>query len=302
MRRAARAGWLVALVAATVGCATPDVPRGTAPTYLDAPTRGVPNEAALGRRIWTPALDEGFVPQGLASAGGHLFVSSYHPSPGPTSNTGPCRVFRLDAQTGRTTGTFDLPEGDCTHSGGLAWLRDGTLLLADTHRLFRIDVERALATGRAAGAMQTFALAGRLRGSFATFDGTDMWIGTWTKHAPDARMYRLSTKLFDQYDGRTVDDSLALESIAIPVECQGAAVDASGRFWVSASNGQWGRLYRIGRHGEIEAQYEMVAGLEDLTIDAAGNLWGLSESGTRKYLRWPTKYPYIFRIDVGRLQ
>ena len=34
----------------------------------------------------------------------------------------------------------------------------------------------------------------------------------------------------------------------------------------------------------MKAQYEMVAGLEDLGVDAQGRLWGLSESGTRKYL------------------
>ena len=46
----------------------------------------------------------------------------------------------------------------------------------------------------------------------------------------------------------------------------------------------------------------MVAGLEDLTVDDAGQLWGLSESGTMKYLAWETKFPFIFRIDVRALK
>lgn len=46
----------------------------------------------------------------------------------------------------------------------------------------------------------------------------------------------------------------------------------------------------------------MVAGLEDLTVDDDGRLWGLSESGTRKYLAWPTKFPYIFQIDTAKLR
>jgi hypothetical protein len=32
----------------------------------------------------------------------------------------------------------------------------------------------------------------------------------------------------------------------------------------------------------------MVAGLEDLTVDDGGRLWGLSESRTRKYMDWQT--------------
>ena len=35
----------------------------------------------------------------------------------------------------------------------------------------------------------------------------------------------------------------------------------------------------------------MVAGLEDLTVDDDGRLWGLSESGTRKYMNWDTSSP-----------
>jgi hypothetical protein len=46
----------------------------------------------------------------------------------------------------------------------------------------------------------------------------------------------------------------------------------------------------------------MVAGLEDLTVDDAGQLWGLSESGTMKYLAWETKFPFIFQIDVDALK
>jgi hypothetical protein len=51
-----------------------------------------------------------------------------------------------------------------------------------------------------------------------------------------------------------------------------------------------------------QAQYDMVAGLEDLTVDASGQLWGLSESGTRKYMSWEMKFPFIFKIDTGKLK
>jgi hypothetical protein len=277
-------------------------PLGTRPSYLAATTDAVPNAAALVHRIWTPALDEGRVPQGLASDGGHLFVGTYKPTPDLKSNTGPCRVFRIAMDSGRIDGSFDIPPGTCTHAGGLAHLGGGKLLLADTRQLFLIDVDKALAAGTSAGASRAVKIAGDLRGSYAAFDGQDAWIGTWTKDAAKARMFRLPLRLFDEFDGQTVQEDKALESIPVPLEAQGAAFDRAGNLWVSASNGKWGKLYRLDRQGRVQAEHAMVAGLEDLTVDARGRLWGLSESGTRKYLSWTTQFPFIFQIDTGRLQ
>jgi len=275
---------------------------GTRPTYVEAFTEGVPNAAALSHRIYTPSLDDGYVPQGLTSADGYLFVSSYRPMPDLKSNTGPCRVFRIEAASGKAAGHFDIPAGTCTHSGGLAHMGNGRLLLADTRQLFLVDVGKALATGTSAGASKAVKITGELRGSYATFDGKDAWIGTWTKDQPKARMFRLDARLFDDFDGQTVKEDRALESIPVPLEAQGAAFDKAGNLWVSASDGKWGRLYRLDRQGNVKAQYDMVAGLEDLTVDAGGQLWGLSESGTRKYMAWETRFPFIFRIDTGKLR
>ena len=169
-------------------------------------------------------------------------------------------------------------------------------------RVFRIDLAKALATGKAEGAMKAVKIAGELRGSCATFDGKDAWISTWTKQEARARMFRLDPRLFDDYDGQTVKEERAVESIPVPLEAQGAAFDKAGNLWLSASNGKWGRLYRLDRRGNVKAQYEMVAGLEDLTIDPSGRLWGLSESGTRKYLHWETRFPFIFAIDIAKLK
>jgi hypothetical protein len=295
------------LLAATVllaGCATPGPSEalGARPTYLEQATHAVPNAAALRHRIWTPALDDGYVPQGLTSAGGFLYVSSYKPTPDLKANTGPCRVFRIEQATGRITGGFDIPAGTCTHSGGLAYVGNGKLMLADTRALFLVDLERALASGTSAGASKSVKIAGQLRGSYATFDGKDAWIGTWTKDAAAARMFRLDPRLFDDHDGQTVQEERAVESIPVPLEAQGAAFDKQGDLWVSASNGKWGKLYRLDRQGKVQAQYEMVAGLEDLTVDDQGRLWGLSESGTRKYMHWDTRFPFLFQIDTGALR
>ena len=293
---------LLAVVLAGCASVPGDAVMGTKPSYLQAVSRDVPNGAALHRRIWTPALDETFVPQGLTNAGNYLFVSSYKPTPDLKSNTGPCRLFRIEKATGNAAGHFDIPAGTCTHSGGLAYVGSGKLMLADTFQLFLVDIDKALASGTSAGAQQTVKIAGGLRGSYATFDGTHAWIGTWTKDATKAVMWRLDPSLFDRFDGQTVREDRAVESIPVPLEAQGAAFDKSGKLWVSASNGQWGKLYLLVRKGNIQAEYPMVAGLEDLTVDDAGQLWGLSESGTMKYLAWETKFPFIFQIDVGALK
>lgn len=290
---------------ALAGCATVSAPliMGTKPTYIDRYTESVPNMAALSHRIYTPGLDEGYVPQGLTSGEGYLYVSSYLPKPDLKANTGPCRIYRIEAATGKAAGQIDIPQGTCTHSGGLAYMGNGKLFLADTRQVFMIDVPKALASGTSAGASKAVKITGLLRGSYAASDGKDFWIGTWTKDKPSvAKMFRLDPKLFDDYDGQTVKEDRSVESITIPLEAQGAAFAKDGTLWVSASNSRWGKLYKLDRNGKALGEYAMTPGLEDLTIDESGQLWGLSESGTRKYLAWETRFPYIFKIDTAALK
>ena len=298
---------LVLLMAAlaVAGCAATgggDAAMGTRPSYLESPTGNVPNAQALSNRIWTPQLDDGYVPQGLTASIPYLYVSSYKPTPDLKANTGPCRIFRIEMATGKAAGHFDIPPGTCTHSGGLAHMGNGKLFLADTRQVFMIDIDKALASGTTAGNSKAVKITGLLRGSYAAGDGKDFWIGTWTREQPKAFMFRLDPKLFESYDGQTVQEERSVESIPVPVEAQGAAFDKQGNLWVSASNSRWGKLYKLDRKGNIKAQYEMVAGLEDLAVDEQGRLWGLSESGTRKYIDWATRFPYIFRIDPAKLK
>lgn len=293
---------LIMVVLLAACASTTQSPGGEKPSYLPEVTAEVPNFDAITRRFYTPGLDDGYVPQGLTVAGTDVLVAAYR-SAEPKVNTGPCRVFRIEQATGRTTGFFDVTPGACTHGGGLAWLGGGMVMLADTFRLFRVDLARAIATGRAEDGMRgSVKLAGALRGSFAAFDGRDPWIGTWTKEAAQARMFRLPATLFDTHDGQTVTEAVALASIPIPVEVQGAAFDAKGGLWATASASRWGKLYRLDRQGKPEAEYAMVPGIEDIEFDADGGLWAVSESGTRKYLAWATKWPFVFRLDVGRLR
>ena len=114
---------------------------GQRPSYGPASISEVPNLAAIDRLIWMPGLDEGWDPQGLAVARGNLFVSAYR-SDGLWMNRGPCRVFRVDPETGKETGYFDVPR-PCGHAGGLAYAGGGKLFVADRRALFEVDLDDA---------------------------------------------------------------------------------------------------------------------------------------------------------------
>jgi hypothetical protein len=278
---------------------------GTKPGYLTEIATSVPNEAAIGKRIFVPGLDDGFVPQGLAVVGDHILVSSYKPTPGLSANAGPCRVYRVEAATGKAAGQFDLPIDSCnSHAGGLADLGDGHVLLADTQMLSRIDLAKALTAGSAVGAISTVRIGGALRGSLAASDGKDAWIGTWSKDKDKSFMYRLPPTFFADTAGVAKEDR-ALATLAIPVEAQGAAFDKAGNVWVSASRSNtMSKLYRLDRAGKVLAEHDMPIGLEGLAFDASGKLWAMTESGTQKYLRWGPQFnfPFVFEIDTAKLK
>jgi hypothetical protein len=296
-------------VAWVTGCAAPSEAQviGHKPGYLDSVAPQVPNQAAIGKRIFAPGLEEGWVPQGLAVAGEYLLISGYKPTPDLNATKGPCRVFRIEAATGKMAGQFDIPLDACnSHAGGLAYLGNGQLILADTQHLSRIDLPRALASGSAEGAIETVKITGQLHGSFAASGGgKEAWTGTWTKNASKARMYRLGPRFFDEHAGKVVDEKRAADSIRVPAEAQGAAFDARGNAWVTASRSNvMSKLYRIDRQGNVAAQYDMPMGLEGIAFDSSGRLWAVSESGTRKYQRWgdPFHFPFVFEIDVAKLK
>jgi hypothetical protein len=147
MTRFLLAAALVLSFAATAVAQSPIL--GTPPTYATPAPSGVPNEDAIGVRIWAPGLDAGYNPQGLTVADGALYVAAYR-SAVRSVTRGPCRVFRIDPASGAETGHFDVPP-PCGHAGGLAVAGDGRLYLADTHVLFAIDLGGAFAGGRISG-------------------------------------------------------------------------------------------------------------------------------------------------------
>ena len=299
MRRAIAAFFVLAMAC---GLACADI-LGVKPRYLANPTSAFPNMQATSNQIWAPGLDHEYVPQGLAIDGRTVLLASYR-SGDLSKTSGPCRIFRVDMATGREIAHFDAPVG-CGHAAGLANVSGGLLVLADIHDLWRIDIEQAFKDGNTRHAVRGHVkLAGELEGHFATFDGADLWIGiyTVTKEAARAKMYRLPLLVFDQFDGRAIDEKQALEVIQVPPLGQGAAF-AGDKLWMAASSSRTGALYCLDRRtGRIIQRYEILNGIEGIAFDEAGQLWAASEAGSKKYQHWPQLLPIIFQVDVAKLR
>jgi hypothetical protein len=301
IRRVARVAAALALILACAISPKPDaidsLIRGQRPTYGPAVIDAAPNQAAIDRMIWLPGLDAGWDPQGLTLAGSDIFVSAYR-SRGAWQFRGPCRVFRIDPETGAETGHFDVPR-PCGHAGGLAYA-GGRLFVADTHTLFEFNLEQAL-NGGAADA-RVFRLGRGLKGAFAASSKGAIWIGDYQEERPAtfskfdlAAIYSLAT-------GSTLTTSMASAVVPIPTYGQGAAVAPEGALWVARSDIGWGFLDKLDRTtGRFEARYRVPAGIEGIAFDRQGQLWCVSEAGAR-HLPW--RYPFfplIFRLDPARL-
>lgn len=291
---------IIVFLWATSGMAAP---LGEKPAYLWGEISSVPNEQAIAATIWAPGLEEGYVPQGLSYAEGNVLVAAYR-STDTKIDKGPCRIFSVAAKTGKLNGFFDMPE-ECGHAGGVALIGKGTIVVADTRTLYKIDLEKALAAKNTAEALiSTVKLAGGLKGSFVDFDGVDLWVGSSEKDESKARAHRLSLSVFDQFNGKpAIREDKALSAIPLPTEGNGMAFDAAGKMWIASSNSKYGALYRIEpKSGEILSRYDMVMGIEDLGFDENGKLWSVSEAGTRRWSKWRSTYPVLFQVDVQLLK
>jgi hypothetical protein len=273
---------------------------GTRPAHLSGELPAVPNDAAIVSRIWAPGIDEGYVPQGVTVADGALLVSSYR-SADPRVGSGPCRVYRIDPASGRTTGQFDMPPA-CGHAGGLAYLGQGMLVVADTRKLYKIDLARALG-GQGDVVVATLGLGGDMKGSLAGFDGKAIFIASSERDADRARGFFLSLSLFDTHNGAVLTPADASRILAVPALAQGAAFDRDGALWMTFSNSRAGALKKLdAASGAVLASYDMVIGVEDIAFDAQGRLWTVSEAGSLRWSRWSHAYPVLFSIDPARLR
>ncbi len=277
---------------------------GKKPNHVWGGPSAVVNQQAITKMIWAPGIDDGYVPQGLAWAAGSLYMAGYR-STDTKVDKGPCRLFKINSESGEYQGHFDLPT-DCGHAGGVAHIGGGVVVVSDTRRLYRIDTAKAFSASTeisAQGVTGMVTLRGELKGSFVDFDGQAVFAGAFEKDASKAKGHYLLPSIFDVHNGKSVDESVSLRSVALPVDAQGAAFDAQGRLWVSASSSKFGSLSKLdAKTGQVFSSYEMVIGIEDLAFDDAGRIWALSEAGSLRWSKWSKTFPVLFRMDVSKLK
>jgi len=148
-------------------------------------------------------------------------------------------------------------------------------------------------------------LAGNLYGSFAAFDGTDLWIGRYTvrKEAENAKLHRVALKVFDELDGRDLDESKVAETLPSPPLGQGMTFQGRDTIWIASSSSQIGWLHRIERAtGNVLQRHDTIIGIEGIAFGPEGQLWAVSEAGAKKYQHWKAHFPLVFAIDVAKLR
>jgi sugar lactone lactonase YvrE len=292
------AGWAdYALVPAAENPARPIA--GTGPGYGPNAVAAVPNADATTKRIWTPGLDDGYDAQGLAVADGTILVSAYR-SDDLSVHRGPCRVFRIDAETGAEIGHLDVPS-PCGHAGGIATSGDGNLYVADTHTLFVTPVA-------ASGPFRRIALGDGIIGGLAMSATDGIWLGTYNENGPGRLYHFTAATLAALNDGDTLGADQAAATVAIPDYAQGAAT-GGGALWVARSDTRWGTLDRLDpATARLIRRYEVAPGIEGIAFDRAGRLWAVSEAGARHFYDHPFLslyvpfYPLVFALDPARLR
>lgn len=298
-RRQALASLSAALAAPAIATAAPDdAPPGPRPRHTDRQLTAVPNAEAIGRRYWSPGLDEGFVPQGLTVFGDEVLIAAYR-STDPKQNDGPARIFRMALADGRVLGSFTLPPA-YGHPGGLAMAGD-TLYVANSGRLLALALTAdAAAEPKTTGEWRVDKTMGP---SFLACDGDALWFGPFRNYG-EPMLHRLPLARLKSLAGKPVNPAEADHAIPLPLSAQGATFDRQRRLWVSTSAGNRpGGLHRIDpADGAIPDSFSAPGGIEDLGCAPDGKLWAVGEAGSRRWNNWDTFFPLVFEIDMAKLK
>ncbi len=100
-----------------------------------------------------------------------------------------------------------------------------------------------------------------------------------------------------------LNDFDAVKRTVIAARSQGAAFDQAGNLWVTQSSSKFGRLQKIDpKTGAVRKSYRMPIGIEDISFGPRGQLWAVSEAGSKRWRHWRTFYPVVFRLDPAKLR
>lgn len=293
---------------------------GRQPSYvsLDKKLSSFPNRAAACSGMWAPHLDAGFIPQGIAPAGDHMWVAGYfktHKDDKPVE----CAVYLMDPKTGRrglgyvftkehlnwasVAAGFDTPR-KCGHAGGLSVLPDGRVLVADTSSLFVLN---PAAFGNANPIEQVIKLVdpndGAFNGSFLV-DGISssdpnlatIWIGTFDKGYAGRLREVTVAEILD--DNIVSAGDASPDPILLPVKSQGGAFAANGDLWIASSTSGCGMVTRFDAATGEHESFGFGPGAEEISF-VGDRLWGAFEAGTRLYQK--KFFPLIASFDPSKI-
>lgn len=277
--------------------ARPALP-GEAPAYDARDLTAAPNALAIGRRYWSPGLNEGYVPQGLTVFDDEVLIAAYRSTDRDQDN-GPARLFRLSRRDGRLLGSFALP-ATYGHPGGLATARN-TLFVANSGRLLALDFKESCRSGECVP-LKEVRVDKAMGPSFLAASGDALWFGPFRRDgAPNLHAVPIDRILAGGEAPVALADSRAI--LPLPLFAQGATFDEAGKIWISQSSGN--RPASLSQldpaTGAVLARYPAPGGIEDLGLASDGRLWAVGEAGTQRWNRWNTFYPLVFEIDPTKL-
>ena len=145
------------------GALTLEMVRGEAPADLAGrELAAFRNDDAVCRAAWVPAVEDGFVPQGLALLSGtEAILSGYLVDPATGDDRRRCAIVTLDVLSGAAGRLVDLGARSsaraCEHAGGIAIAPTGEVVIADQAALFVFESAGALLDG---GEARRIALVG----------------------------------------------------------------------------------------------------------------------------------------------